>query len=176
MSDSILLWCSAALLLFWAMGAYNRLMRLRSQSIAAFMVLDGFFAQYLLLVKVNHAQVNPLSDAAPADQEVTDAWAGLLASAEQFNASLKVARQRPLHGATMDALRTAFDTLCLSWTRLGDTSLTTVMKTQWASISSPLETARADFNQRISDYNGAIHQFPALSLAWIFGFKAAQPL
>ena len=183
MGDSILLWCSAALLLFWAMGAYNRLMRLRSQSIAAFMVLDGFFNQYLLLVKTNDLQRVPLNDTVALPTEFIAAWSGLFAAADQFNASLRVTRQRPLHGVTMNAFRTAFDTLCMSWERVGEVSglndsslLTNTMRTQWVTISYPLETARAEFNQRISDYNDAINQFPALLLAWIFGFKAAQPL
>ncbi len=34
--DSALPWVALAVILFWSVGAYNRLVRLRSQAIAAF--------------------------------------------------------------------------------------------------------------------------------------------
>lgn len=51
MSDSVVVGFAIAVFLFWSMGAYNRLMRLRSQGIAAFAALEGLFKQYLPMVK-----------------------------------------------------------------------------------------------------------------------------
>ena len=51
MPSSIVLWSVAAVLLFWAMGAYNRLMRLRAEANAAFAALEGELAKQVALVR-----------------------------------------------------------------------------------------------------------------------------
>jgi LemA protein len=176
MSDSVVLWLAVAVLLFWAMGAYNRLVRCRSQGIVAFAVLEGLFHQYLELVKT-HAP-----DAQGAEPAVA-AWAALAAAADQFKASLRFAHAQPLHAPAMKALRTAHETLFESWTRLrelnadpADPVLLQALQTQWEQLAVRTEMARADFNRLVANYNEAIGQFPALLLAWLFGFKPAQAL
>lgn len=186
MSDSVMVWVSVALMLFWSMGAYNRLMRLRSQGIVAFAALEGLFNQYVLLVKKNLPDAVEALDAYDPGQRHNSssaAWAGLAAAAEQFNASLKAAHARPLNGPTTNALKTAFQTLCLSWSRLQDLppdlagpALPNFLQSQWEHIALQSEIARAEFNKTVTNYNEAINQFPALLLAWVFGFKPAQPI
>ncbi|MDO8699839.1 MAG: LemA family protein [Rhodoferax sp.] len=186
MSDSVMVWFAIAVLLFWSMGAYNRLMRLRSQGIVAFAALEGLLNQYVLLVKTNFPDAgvaDSLPDASQGQDASAAAWAGLAAAAEQFNASLKVAHVQPLNGAPMAALRTALQTLCLSWSRLRDLppdlagpALPGTLQSQWEHVALQVEIARTEFNRRVVNYNEAIAQFPALLLAWVFGFKPAQPI
>lgn len=168
------------------MGAYNRLVRLRFRGIAAFANLETFFNQYILMVKTNvpewsaaAAPGNALSDSDTASA----AWSALAAAADQLNASLKVAHTRPLNGPTMSALRTAFETLCLSWLRLRDlpadlagAAVPDTLQSQWEMVAVQVEMARTDFNRTVTNYNQAIGQFPALLLARVFGFKPAQPI
>ncbi len=186
MSDSVMVWFAIAVLLFWSMGAYNRLMRIRSQGIAAFAALEGLFNQYLLMVKTNFPAGGPadsLHHESHGHEAFSSAWAGLAAAAEQFHASLKVARAQPLNGPTTNALRTAHETLCLSWLRLRNLppdlagpALPNTLQSQWEHVALQAEIARGDFNSRVVSYNEAINQFPALLLAWLFGFKPAQPI
>lgn len=186
MSSSVMVLLAVAVLLFWSMGAYNRLVRLRSRGIVAFAALEGLFRQYLLMVKTNFPDASAAESARDASQWNDDsfaAWAGLAAAAEQFNASLKVAHAQPLNGPTMSALRTAHETLCLSWTRLRNlppdlagSALPNTWQSQWEHVSMQAEMARAEFNRQVANYNEAIEQFPALLLAWLFGFKPAQPI
>ena len=186
MSDSVLVWFAIAVLLFWAMGAYNRLVRLRSQGILAFAALEGLFNQYLLLVKTNAppADTRPTLQGSDQDQDaISVAWNGLVAAAEQFNASLKVAHAQPLNGPGMNALSTALETLSLSCLRLHDlppdlavSAPWRALQSQWGQIALQVDIARTEFNRRVMNYNEAIHQFPALLLAWVFGFKPAQPI
>src|SRR5450830_1391221 len=186
MSDSVMVWLAAAVLLFWAMGAYNRLVRLRSQGILAFAALEGLFNQYLLMVKTNFPLAEALQSSQTSDQGqdlAVAAWRGLSAAAEQFNASLKIAHAQPLNGPRIKALQTALETLSLSWCRLRDLppdlagpALPGNLQTQWELLALQVEIARTEFNRRIDNYNEAIYQFPALLLAWVFGFKSAQPL
>lgn len=186
MSDSVMVWFAIAVLLFWSMGAYNRLIRLRSQGIAAFAALDGLFNQYLIMVKTHFPDggaAHSPGNAAPVQDDASTAWAALAAAADQFNASLKVARTRPLHGPTMGALSTALQALYLSWSRLRDlpsdlagAALPATFQSQWEHVALQAGIARAEFNRMVTNYNEAINQFPALLLAWLFGFKPAQPL
>jgi LemA protein len=186
MNNSVVIWMALGVLLFWAMGAYNRLMRCRSQGIAAFAVLEDLFNQYLLLIRTNTPATAGASapDAAGQGNDAwLAAWGALAAAADQFNASLKVARSRPLNGPGMSALRTAFDILFASWARLRDLDLDRavpalgpILQSQWEHIFVKAEVARTHFNSAVTNYNEAIAQFPALLLAWLFGFRPAQTL
>ena len=49
-------WSLAALLLFWVIGAYNRLVRLRAQSITAFNSLEQAMAGLPMLIEANFSQ------------------------------------------------------------------------------------------------------------------------
>ncbi len=175
MNNSVMAWGAIAVLLFWSIGAYNRLMRLRSQGIAAFAALEALFNQHLLMVKTH------FSDS--GDDPACAARAGLAAAAEQFNASLKVARVQPLNGAVMSALKTAHETLSLSWSRLQDLppdlagpALPLTLQSEWEQVQRQAEAARIEFNRLVTNYNDAIAQFPAMMLATVFGFKPAQPI
>ena len=46
-SNSILSWTVAAGLLFWAVGAYNRLMRLRAEAHTAFAAVEAEFTKHV---------------------------------------------------------------------------------------------------------------------------------
>lgn len=83
----------------------------------------------------------------------------------------------------MGALSTALETLYLSWSRLRDlpsdlagAALPITLQSQWEHVALQAEIARTEFNRMVTNYNQAISQFPALLLAWLFGFRPAQPL
>lgn len=183
--DSVLVWCSVAMTLFWAMGAYNRLVRLRSQGLVAFSVLEGLFNQYIQILKGNFPeseQVHPrhFSDSVYGNSA---AWTNLAAACDQFNASLKVVRLQPLNGALMESLHTAHEILCVSWSSLRDTpadlagaALPSTLQMQWEHVAANVDMARTEFNRAVVNYNEAINQFPAFMLAWVFGFKSARPI
>lgn len=172
MSDSVIIWLAWALLLFWATGAYNRLVRLRSQAIAAYAELDTQFSAYVALVQGRFV-----------DHVLEAGGEGLLGAATQFDGSLKAARAHPLDAMSMRALAAAHEVLELSWRRwheapadLAGAPLPETLLLQWQQITQNVERTRAEFNQRVQAYNRAIRQFPALVLAWLFGFKGAHEI
>lgn len=154
MNSSVIIWAGLALLLFWSVGAYNRLVRLRSQGLAAFAGMERLLSQF----------------AAMAREQGPDTGA-LFAAAGQFQASLNVSRSRPLNAPTTKALSTAYETLRRCWLQAPD-----ALPAQWDQLAVQLELARSDFNQSVSGYNAAIGQFPAAVLARLFGLKPAEPL
>jgi LemA protein len=180
-----MLWLLVAVLLFWAMGAHNRLMRLRSQGLVAFATLEALLNQYMLLVRENFPAVDAdlAARAGPGKDPGVAAWAALVAATDQFRASLKVARTQPLNGPTTSALSTALETLRRSWSRLRNlppdlagSALPQTLLTQWEQLSFQADVARNNFNKAVSNYNDAIRQFPAILLAGVLGFRPAQPI
>jgi LemA protein len=183
MSDFVLISGCLALLVFWAMGAYNRLVRLRSHGIAAFLTLEGLLNQFPIMVKSNLPVHASLSAEHSVDDLKQTAWFALDAAAQQFHVSLKMARIRPFNGSTMSALRSALNVLGVSWSRLRDlppdlagAALPSTLQSQWEYVALQVAIAQNEFNRAIQNYNAAIDQFPAIFLAWIFGFKPAQPI
>jgi LemA protein len=173
MSGSVILWLAWALALFWATGAYNRLVRLRGQIIRAFAALDEQFLEALALVQRNFVA---------SQNEVHGLVDGLIGAAAQLDGSLKARRGHPLSALHMQALAAAYEVLLLSWRRLcedpGDLAgapLPEALLTQWQHAMINVERSRAEFNQRVHTYNHAIAQFPARLLAWALGFKPAHP-
>jgi len=53
MSHAVMAWAGVAILAFWGVGAYNRLVRLRGDIKAAFAALDAQWQQQLTLVRAH---------------------------------------------------------------------------------------------------------------------------
>ncbi len=180
-------WILLALLLFWAVGAYNRLIRLRSAAMQAFGALDAHMLRWMALLGEYEA-----SRAAPADTERAqsavhdDAHAALWAAATQLSASLAVARARPLDADAAAALSAAAQVLDTAWqTVVREAAQTSegvappalapwVQRREQVALQS--DAARRQFNDAVLLYNHAVTQFPASLLAWLFGLKKGRTL
>lgn len=175
-------WLAAGVLLFWAVGAYNRLMRLRSEAVASFAALDAALARRVELVGSFLPEVQEGQAATGTDARAS-LWAGLDGSARQFDASLGAARSRPLEPGAIAALAAACDVLSMAWQRvqleagdLAGPALPDSVCAEWEQLSQRVRGAREHFAQCVASYNQAIAQFPALLLAWVFNFRPARSL
>ena len=183
MTPSWIAWITLAFALFWAVGAYNRLVRLRAQAIAGFLALDGHLSQYTAIVddQLKTASCRALAQAGATslDASPAAAWAGLQGASTQFEASLRVARKQALDAGAMAALQTALATLQMSWSRVraacrdDQDPLAPMGERPWAENTQNANHARAEFNRAVEAYNAAVTQFPALVLAYLFSFRAA---
>ena len=183
MTFSLLFWLTLAVLLFWSLGAYNRLVRLRAQVIGTFSAVDHRLVQVLTLVSeravVQRGQA-PTPGAAvcgPSDQ-IEASLDGLQGAAIQFEVALRVARKAPLDAPSMAALRTAFATMQVSWERSQEPPDDALAANQraWEDNQQASKDALESFNRSVAIYNRAITQFPAAVLAYFFGFRAAESL
>jgi LemA protein len=183
MSNPVIWWTLAAVLLFWAVGAYNRLMGLRGEASAAFGTVDAELARQVELVREHLPPPEP-TQPAPLEGEPVSFWSSLHASATQLAATLATARARPLDPERIAALSAAQDVLAMAWQgaerddahdlagpRLPDTVLL-----RRAQSLLQAHAATEAFNAAVARYNDAIGQFPAFVLAWLFGFKPARAL
>ena len=112
MLSSPVLWGLSLLLLFWAVGAYQRLLRLRAAAHQAFGALDAYLVRQQALLaecEAAHAQAS----GAPAA-----ALAALQAASIQWSAALALARARPLSPEAVATLGAGQRTLVAAWQAL----------------------------------------------------------
>lgn len=197
--SSPLFWIAFAVSLFWALGAYNRLMRLRSAVVQSFGSFDAHMVRLVALLgefgAAQAVQRGGLLDDAGAQE-----LAALQGAVTQFSASLAVARARPLQSDAVAALTAAREVLRATWTAALQKLLADPMQTlplasaddtsapaagpvvlsawqvRWEEHAVQNEQATRVFNEAVVQYNAAIAQFPASLLAWVFGFKAGRAL
>jgi LemA protein len=182
MQSSFLPWVIAAVAVFWAVGAYNRLVRLRSNANAAFAALEAELTRQVQLV---HECVPPEDEWAPSQFAGGSAfWGGLQGAAAQLQASLSSARAKPLDPERIAALGAAQEILSMAWDRaerddahdLAGPRLPENFSSERQQLVRMAQAATEQFNQAVALYNQAIAQFPAVMLAWVFGFHPARGL
>ena len=181
-TSSFVPWIVAAVVLFWAVGAYNRLVRLRSDANAAFAALESELTKQVKLV---HACVPPEEDQAQSQFTGGSAfWGGLQGAAAQLSATLGSARAKPLDAERIAALGAAQEVLGMAWDRaerddahdLAGPRLPENFSGERQQLERMAQVATEHFNQAVVRYNEAIQQFPAALLAWLFGFQPARGL
>ncbi|MFD0668110.1 LemA family protein [Ramlibacter sp. MAHUQ-53] len=178
---TLLMWLLPAVLLFWSVGAYNRLVRLRGEVKSAFASVEAEFQRHLQL-----AQDLPPDDGEDPARARGSApvWAQVRAATDQLASTLAGARARPLDPQGIEALRTATDVLAMAWDRaeredahdLGGPRLPETHAAVRAQVLAQVQAATQQFNDAVTRYNRAIAQFPAVLLAWVFGFRAGTAL
>lgn len=180
MPSSVVFWSAAAVLVFWAIGAYNRLMRLRADANTAFASLGAELGRQVELVR-NQLPAPEATQPAPLDAEGVF-WGALHGAAGQLAASLAAARVRPLEPDGIAALSSAQHVLAMAWERaerddahdLAGARLPDTVLARRAQLEIQVHAATEQFNQAVARYNEGIGQFPALLLAWLFGFKPGR--
>lgn len=164
----------AAVLLFWAVGAYNRLVRLRGAIVRRFAPVDAQFrARHALLLQLTDALAPVLANAGPRIE-------ALRAACQQLEAACAHARQRPGAIGAITSLRLADAILTEARARLpvpsAPGSELAALNAQLQSSDTMLAFARRQFDDAVIDYNRAVKQFPTLLLVGLFGFRAAATL
>ena len=182
-SFSLWFWALLALLFFWAIGAYNRLVRLRSAVVKAFAVLDEQLVRQLVWVQgclPEAMRGGAVTAPGELQDEVTAAWARLHAASEQFAVALAQARAQPIDVPGMASLVMAHEALRTAWaSALADAVPPDAvpsadrLQARWMRLLHQSLPLRAAFNDAAQSYNQAIRQFPASLMARLFGFRPA---
>jgi LemA protein len=160
-----------AVLVFWVVGAYNRLVRLRNDLVARFTAVDERYRQRHLLL---HSQLDLLSTALAAAAPRLEA---LRAACRQADAAREHARLRPGAASAVTSLRVADEILADARSRLPVQSVAGVdlpeLNQRIAVSDTALAFTRSEFNAAVAAYNEAVRQFPTLLVARLFGFRTA---
>ncbi len=169
-----------AVIAFWIVGAYNRLVRLRTAIHEAFAGVEAQIRQrHELLGAWTTALREVFDDSAQID--------ALDAAAAHLMQTVEASRQRPSATAAMGNLAVAENTLVAARGKLaaalpahinqpslseraGDLS---GLGDRILAVDSTLAFARQQFNAAVEVYNAALRQFPTTLLAGLFGFQSA---
>jgi LemA protein len=160
-----------AVLVFWIVGAYNRMVRLRSDLAARFAAVDERHRQrHALLERQLDLLASALTAAAPRVE-------ALRAAARQADTAREHARTRPGVASAVTSLRVAEDILADARARLPIQALPgselPEVNTQLATSDTALAFARAEFNAAVAAYNESVRQFPTVLVARLFSFRTA---
>lgn len=182
MNSSLLLWVLAFVGVAWAVGAYNRLVRLRSDVNSAFAAVDAELQPLVRLVD------DMLEGIHPQDEDRTPPSDKFLApirdASGQLSNALAAARLRPLDVERIEAVRQAGEHWARIWDRaeyedareLGGPYLPDTVSTERALRLKQAEVIAAQFNESIDRYNRAITQIPAVLIAWTFNLRRGRRL
>lgn len=162
MDDSIWSLLGLALLVFWLVGAYNRLVRLRADVNQSFAALGAQLDQYSGLV----------SSWAMSGQDLS-ALQTLLATVHTLDGALHDCKGRLHQAELLQTLAAAMAEFDLHWQRLGEGSAVAHDKQR---LSQDVERLRGLYNEAVALYNAAVGQFPALLLARALGIKPVHVL
>ena len=171
---------AVAVLGFWMLGAYNRLVRLRQVMTAAFTLVDAQLRQrHELLGELIEASVVTLADMPEAADAVD-------AARRQARVAADHAAKRAASVGRMASLVLAEQVL-----RTAVSHLVTLVKVRPALRNDPrlrevmqnlsttqhrLSAARDSFNAAVENYNFGVRQFPTRLIAGMLGFQAAGRL
>lgn len=177
-SSQTLLWTVAAALLFWGVGAYNRLVRMRNAIQQHYAALDARVLRRNEGVAALAAALAPLVE--PALVETLQAALG------QSQAAREQARKTPCDARAItnlgvtetvlgDARLRLAGVLAQQGESLGASSVPALVD-QVTQAETALGFAREQFNRAAAEYNAAVRQFPTRLLAALFGFGAGATL
>ncbi|GAB4566922.1 MAG: LemA family protein [Rhizobacter sp.] len=176
----IVSWIVLAVLVFWGVGAYNRLVRLRN-------VIGNSFAQIDVQLKRRYDLIPNLVEVARKyaahERETLEA---VTAARNQAKAAADVARSRPAAAGAVTSLAMAEQVLGGAMTKLmalveaypelkADQSLRELAE-ELTSTENKVAFSRQLFNDATLDYNTAAQQFPTSLMANLFGFREAAML
>ena len=179
-TQSLVLIAVCAVLLFWAVGAYNRLIRLKN-------IIVNAFGQIDVQLKRRYDLIPNLVEAAKKyllhERETLEA---VIAARNQARAASDAARNRPTHAPEVLALAAAEQALGSSLERLfavaeaypelkADATIRELSE-ELTSTENKIAFARQAYNDSVLDYNTAQAQFPTLLIARVFGFAPSAIL
>ena len=173
---------AAAIIVFWMVGAYNRLIALRNGIGAAFAQLDEGLVRRAAACA---ALVAALRETLTAESGALET---LVAASAQLQTAAEVLKVRPASAAASKTVAAAEAEFASAGSRvralaeqqlplLNDASSGVVAHlAAWRDAELRIRFARQLFNDAVQAYNSAARQFPTRLLARLYGLTAAGPL
>lgn len=178
--SQIIAWSIVALIVFWAVGAYNRLVRLRNE-------ITNSFAQIDVQLKRRHDLIPNLVEVARKYLEhERETLERVTAARAQVMAATDLVKSRPNQAGPIQSLGMAEGVLANAMAQFravveaypelkADESLRDLNE-ELTHTENKVAFSRQLFNDVTLDYNNAAHQFPTNLMAGLFGFKTAAML
>jgi LemA protein len=152
-------WLTIAIGVFWALGAYNRLVRLQSQVQQSFDALELRLLEFAELVQqvLSEGVISsaPWRSELNLDQGASH-WSRLQECARHLAMELAHMQEHPLRADSVVRVRD---------------SQARLLQQRWQAQRLLVQPDTQRFNQAVEQYNQAIAEFPAVLLARLFKFR-----
>ena len=179
-TSQIVILALIALTVFWAVGAYNRLVRLRNE-------IGNAFAQIDVQLKRRHDLIPNLVEVARKylshERETLER---VIAARAQAVAATDLVRAKPHQSGPVKSLGMAEGVLASALGGLRATieaypdlkadQTLRELNEELTHTENKVAFSRQLFNDATLDYNNAAHQFPTNVVAGLFGFRTAAML
>jgi LemA protein len=169
-----------AVLIFWAVGAYNRLVRLKN-------TIANAFGQIDVQLKRRYDLIPNLVEAAKKYlQHESSTLEAVIAARNQARSASDAVRAKPTNAGAVVALAAAEQALDGSLGRLfalaeaypdlkADQTIRELSE-ELTSTENKVAFSRQAYNDAVLDYNNAQGQFPAVMVARVFSFEPSAML
>lgn len=184
MTDSGWFWLLVAVAVFWAVGAYRRLMDLRMRVNQRFAVLEEMMLRYQGLVQdaTTAAVTFPGNwHTAIAPELGASHWTRLQVAANLSAMAIAHMQEHPLEPSSTVALVATHRDLQAAWESLIHpdvyyVSVPEELTRRWRELGIAIQPDLERFNQAVVAYNEAIGLFPANLMARALKFKPGRLL
>ena len=179
-TSTMVVFALLTLLIFWAVGAYNRLVRLKN-------VIANAFGQIDVQLKRRYDLIPNLVEAAKKYlQHESATLESVIAARNTAKTASDAVRSKPANAGAALALAAAEQSLSGSLINLfavaedypelkADQTIQSLSE-ELTSTENKVAFARQGYNDAVLDYNNAQAQFPALLIARLFGFESSAML
>lgn len=162
MNFSIWFWLLAAVGVFWCVGVYNRVMRLKARTLEALNALEKQTRGYVALIQ----------NGLPSE------WSALHALARTLDESGRNAITPPILRKNLQDFAMAVEALQKQWADtcavpadLAGAPFPGELQSQWEEVSINVQAARNGYNRNTDAYNESLRQFPANLVVGVMGFR-----
>ena len=177
-------WLFVAVMAFWSVGAYRRLVGLRSAVNKQFAVLEELMLRYQALVQeaTTAAVTSPSGWQTAVSPELgASHWTRLQVAANLSAMALARMQEHPLDPSSSVALVATSRDLQDAWEALTHpdvyyVSVPAELTQRWSELGIAIQPDLQRFNQAVINYNEAIDMFPATWMARLFKFKPGRIL
>jgi len=172
-------WLTIAIGVFWALGAYNRLVRLQSQVQQSFDALELRLLEFAELVQqvLSEGVISsaPWRSELNLDQGASH-WSRLQECARHLAMELAHMQEHPLRADSVVRVRDSQARLQAAWASLVAppayrVAVSDALQQRWQAQRLLVQPDTQRFNQAVEQYNQAIAEFPAVLLARLFKFR-----
>ena len=179
-TTQIILLALGAVLLFWVVGAYNRMVRMRNE-------IGNAFAQIDVQLKRRHDLIPNLVEVARKYLEhERETLERVTAARAQVMAATDMVKSHPNQSGPIKSLGLAegvlgsalgrFQAVVEAYPELKADQQMADLREELIHTENKVSFSRQLFNDVTLDYNNAIHQFPTNLLAGLFSFQTAEML
>lgn len=173
MWSSPLFWILVAVLVFWSLGAYNRLVRLKAAAQTAAVHLRGLQKRCAQLPR---DWVASWPDPQPMDHTRNVDAEALLAASAVLDAALSPSNAQTQHTEPCASIQEASLVLHNAWIDTMQAAAAAAWdvvawQARWTELQALLQPAQRGYEDASQSYRCAIRQFPASMLAPVVGFR-----